>query len=138
MINDAHMILCSAACLPGIGIAGWYFVGWLRRRSADRPTQRAAQSPSAHRPWRALGAAICGLVGVMSFAGVLWIDWRNTPRVFLAFWATILVLLLWLCGLALLDLTRTRQQLRQARAAQRRKLIAFCRDARQRADSTET
>lgn len=87
----------------GAGVA----IGYLRGPFADvDPASRAGG-----RPWRKLGAAICVVVAVMFVAGVYLLDGKPPRHIFLAYWILILVLVMWLCGLALKDLLHTRRWL---------------------------
>lgn len=86
----------------------------------------AKDGPSKHRnrderPWRRIGAAICLLVSVMFVVGVYTVDTPDHPRVYAAFWAVIMGLVLWLCGLAIKDLRYTNRKIAEWRA-QRAKL----------------
>ena len=63
------------------------------------------------RPWRKVGAAICIVVAVMFVVGVTAVDIPERPRAYAAYWLVILVLLLWLCCLALKDVLYTRHLL---------------------------
>ncbi len=55
------------------------------------------------RPWRRLGAALVALVAVAFFAGANFLKADQAPRVYLAFWCVVLVLIVWMCVLALVD-----------------------------------
>lgn len=68
------------------------------------------------RPWRKLGLAICVVVAVMFVAGMMWLDEHRSVRSFAWYWIIILVLLLWLCGLAAYDLWYTRSVIARWRA----------------------
>ena len=49
------------------------------------------------------------VVAVMFVLGICLLDGRPPPRVFLAYWLLVMVLVLWLCGLALKDILHTRR-----------------------------
>lgn len=80
--------------------------------------RNAARNPGigGERPWRKLGLAVCGVVGVMFVAGLVWLDEHRSARSFAWYWIIILVLLLWLCGLAAYDLWYTRRVIARWRA----------------------
>jgi hypothetical protein len=69
-----------------------------------------------HRPWRRLGAAICLLVAVMYVLGVYLVDIPRHPRAYAAFWLVLMLLVIWLCVLALRDILYTRQAIAKWRA----------------------
>ena len=94
---------------------------WARRsRRAHGPTRNAADPNPfliQDRPWRRLGAAICGLVSVMFFVGVNFLDSKREPVTYLVFWIVVFLLILWLCLLVGIDILRT-QRLRAELAHQ--------------------
>lgn len=61
------------------------------------------------RPWRPLGAAICGLATVMFILGVCLLDEKRGRVGFMLFWFVELALALWLCVLAYKDIRHTRR-----------------------------
>lgn len=116
----------GSTCLLGVAIAAWYGFAWMR----GRVEMEGASTPRGQdRPWRRLGAAICGFVGIVSFAGMLLLDWRSTPRLYMLFWVIVLLLVTWLCGLALTDILHTRNLLRIERARRRARLAAMIQGA---------
>lgn len=62
-----------------------------------------------NRPWRKLGAAIVLVVAVMFTLGLYVLDLKGGPVVFVAYWLTVLVLIVWLCILAIRDVLYTRR-----------------------------
>ena len=99
-----------------LGIGGVVAIGYLRNPFAD--VEPDPGSRGGERPWRRLGAAICVVVAVMFVLGIYLLDGKPPPRVFLAYWILVLVLVFWLCGLALKDIMHTRRLL-SARMASR-------------------
>lgn len=85
---------------------------YLRRR----PLKHVANRVGGDRPWRRLGAGICLLVGVMFAIGLAGLNPRTSPRSFTWYWIVVLLLILWLCGLAIKDLLYTRSVLSRWRA----------------------
>ena len=49
------------------------------------------------------------VVAVMFVLGICLLDGKPPPRVFLAYWLLVMVLVFWLCGLALKDILHTRR-----------------------------
>ena len=107
------VVFCAVVLMLGLGCA-WRFV---------RPPTTIGGSHShllqVPRPWRQQGAAICLLLSVMFVLGVALVDIPDNPRAYAAYWLVILVLVAWLCVLAVRDLALTRQLMIKARAAQR-------------------
>jgi hypothetical protein len=97
--------LTASAVVLGFGVV--VGIGYLRGPFAD--VDRDPASRAAGRPWRRLGAAICVVVAVMFVLGIYLLDGKPPPRVFLAYWILVLVLVFWLCGLAFKDLMHTRR-----------------------------
>ncbi|HEY3245419.1 MAG TPA: hypothetical protein VGM03_18920 [Phycisphaerae bacterium] len=102
-----RLVISGLISALGLGCAAWYLLSAVRRAGAE--------SAVAHRrPWRALGAALCGLLAVAFFIGVNYLDARQAPRAYLILWILILLGVLWLCGLALYDILYTRRHYRRA------------------------
>ncbi|MEK6676154.1 MAG: hypothetical protein AABZ47_10930 [Planctomycetota bacterium] len=77
------------------------------------------QPLQGHRPWRTVGAAICVVLVVMFVAGERVFDVPTAtlhPRAFILFWLVMLVLVVWLCLLAVQDILYTRRLVAQWRA----------------------
>lgn len=72
-----------------------------------------------HRPWRRVGAGICLVLAIMFVLGANLVDIPDRPRIYGAFWIVMLLLLLWLCGLAIKDLRYTRRLLLERRDRRR-------------------
>ena len=92
-----------------LGVAVGLVVVYFRRTPPDH--QRRGDALDGFRPWRRLGAAICLVLAVMFVCGVYLMDVRTPPRVFAAYWLVMLVLVLWLCALAVKDVLHTRRML---------------------------
>lgn len=99
------LLLCLLILASGITVGLTYF------RSAAAKKKGAPSSIGGHRPWRKLGAAICLVLAVMFVGGVYLMEPENSPKVFLAYWAIMLVLVVWLFALAFKDLLHTRRAL---------------------------
>lgn len=103
-----------SALLSGSGlvVSIWYLLRARRSRHDLRPN-RAAADPNPFlvqdRPWRRLGAAICGLVSVMFFVGVNLLDSKREPVTYLVFWVVVFLLIIWLCLLVGIDILRTQR-----------------------------
>ena len=103
-----------SALLSGSGLL--VSIGYLLRgrgsRQGSRPNHDAADwNPFLiqDRPWRRLGAAICGLVSVMFFVGVNFLDSKREPVTYLVFWGVVFLLIFWLCLLVGIDILRTQR-----------------------------
>jgi len=120
--------LACCIILFAVGVAcGWhYFLRPILRDVGEGVTT------STERPWRRVGAGICLVLGVMFPLGVYRLDALATPRVFLAYWGVIVILVCWLCVVALRDLAHTRHVLQSRRS--RRNRSGDC-DGGRRADS---
>lgn len=110
----AHPVLKTAISVlilvVGLGCAWW---------SLNAPKRFALAERSAlggNRPWRRLGAVLCVLLSIMFVVGAHAIDVPDRWRSYAAFWILMLILLLWLCGLALRDLWHTRRLLADHRS----------------------
>ena len=97
----------------GLAVSGAYFVGLLRRK--ENPAERALWTKldlpelyEQRRRRRTLGMTIMALISVAFFLGANFINPQVRPRAALAFWLVLLILLVWLCGLALVDLADLR------------------------------
>ncbi len=90
----------------GLGYGVWYLVRSLR---ASGPAAATGQ-----RPWRRLGAALCGLLAITFFIGVNFVDPSRAPAAYLLLWILVLLGILWLCGLAMVDILYTRRHHREA------------------------
>ncbi len=105
-------LLSGSGLLVSIG----YLLRARRCRHGDGPN-RVAADPNPFlvqdRPWRRLGAAICGLVSVMFFVGFNFLDSKREPVTYLVFWIVVFLLIVWLCLLVGIDILRT-QRLRAA------------------------
>ena len=88
---------------------------WLYLRKLT-PARASAPSLGGARPRRRLGAAICFVLSIMFVLGAHLVDVPDHPRVYAAYWVVMLVLLLWLCMLALKDVRYTRRVLNNRRA----------------------
>lgn len=107
------VVFCAVVLMLGLSCA-WRFSR--RPATIGGSHSHLLQVP---RPWRLQGAVICLLLSVMFVLGVALVDIPDHPRAYAAYWLIILVLVVWLCVLAVRDLAFTRQLLIEARAAQR-------------------
>ena len=98
--------------LSGVGCAVFYF------RKPPKISDPITHALLSNRPWRRLGAAICLVLAVMFVLGVYLVDVPDRPRAYAAYWAVMLVLVMWLGSLAIKDILHTRR------------IIATWRDAR--------
>lgn len=64
---------------------------------------------TSERPWRRVGIALVAIIALMFILG-LRINPKSHPREFLGFWCIVLVLLFWLCALAIRDILYTRKR----------------------------
>ena len=94
----------------GVGFA----IVYLRKPAMSDGSSR--QAFGGNRPWRELGAAVCLVLSIMFVAGVNLLDATSSPRLFMAYWLVMLVLVIWLCGLALKDIIHTRHAITTRRA----------------------
>ncbi len=113
-IDMAHPILKTAISVlilvVGLSCAWWSFI------VPDRCVSTARRAIGSNRPGRRLGAVICLLLSIMFVVGAHGIDVPDHWRSYAAFWILMLILLLWLCGLALRDLWHTRRLLADHRS----------------------
>ena len=116
-----------------LGIGAVVAIGYLRGPFADVDPDPASRGEG--RPWRRLGAAICVVVAVMFVLGIYLLDGKPPPRIFLAYWILVLVLVFWLCGLALKDILHTRRLLSAKTAS--RGLADMLAEGRREEDETE-
>lgn len=107
------LAICIAILVTGL-VCGWVYL--------FRPLCRG--EGEGERPWRRLGGGICVVLGVMFAVGVWLVDIPERPRPYAAFWLVMLVLVAWLCVLAVRDLAYTRRQ-QAARRAERAKRMAL-------------
>ena len=98
-----------AAVVCGAGLIGSvaYLVWWLRWR---RGVESVSASPFDRRPWRPVGAALCGLISIWMFVGLYALTWDN-PIALALYWLLLLLLIVWLCLLAARDLLYTRRKM---------------------------
>lgn len=68
------------------------------------------------RPWRKLGAVIAVLLSIMFVVGVQFLGTGGGPGTYLAYWLVMLVLVIWLCVLAIRDVMFTRRWIEERRA----------------------
>jgi phosphatidylglycerophosphate synthase len=99
------LLLSLLILASGIAVGLTYF------RAAAMKKRGAPGSVGGYRPWRKLGAAICLVLAVMFVGGVYLLEPKNSPKVFLTYWAIMLVLVVWLFALAFKDLLHTRRAL---------------------------
>jgi hypothetical protein len=103
MIETGRLVGTGLVGLAGLACSVWLW----RQSSAGGLPGRNNELLRGDRPWRRLGAAIVGFVSVIFFAGANFIDAKRFPRSFAWFWVLVLALVLWLCGLAVVDAVHT-------------------------------
>lgn len=83
--------------------------GMVAAAYAVRPRWFGAGEATRHaaRPWRRVGAGICALLSIMFPVGLSVLDPHGSPRLCLAYWLVILLLVVWLMGLAFKDIRFT-------------------------------
>jgi len=97
---------------------------WFYLRRPPMPDNSPWGANWTHRPWRRVGAAICLVVAVMFVLGVYLVDEPQHPRTYAAFWLVMMVLVVWLCGLALKDVLYTRQLIERWRLDRKKARLA--------------
>ncbi len=113
-VNKLHVLISGVVSAVGLLIAGAYFLGLLLHRDdgAERALWARLDMPQAYtrrRRRRTLGMAMMALISVTFFVGANFIRPEASPRAALTFWILLLTLLIWLCGIALVDLAEVRQ-----------------------------
>lgn len=105
------LVITVVILVTGLG-SGWVYLrgSWLGPRRSGSAVHRHG-TLGEHRPWRQLGAAIFLLVSIMFVLGVALVDIPDHPRAYASYWAVLLALVVWLCGLAIKDVRYTHQQL---------------------------
>jgi uncharacterized membrane protein len=71
--------------------------------------RRAVRDLSGDRPWRKLGAVIMLLLAVMFVLGIYVLDEHRGVWFYALYWLIMMMLVLWLCVLAVRDVVYTRQ-----------------------------
>ena len=106
-------ILGYAIVLVAGLMCAWFYGRTPRMMRSRSKPESGNDSPRRvdDRPWRSVGAAICVVVAIMFVVGVAAVDIPQRPRAYAAYWLVILVLLLWLCCLAIKDVLYTRRLL---------------------------
>ncbi len=108
-----QLIASILILLGGIACA-WFYLG--RPPVSPDETSRFA-TLVADRPWRRVGAAICLLLSIMFVVGLYAVDVPANPKAYAAFWLIIMLLVLWLCVLAVKDVLHTRRLINEWRRA---------------------
>jgi hypothetical protein len=98
-------------------LAGGLACAWVYLRKPPVPENPALRMLRGDRPWRRVGAAICLLLSVMFVLGVYLVDIPQRPRTYAAFWLVMMLLVVWLCMLAIKDMLYTRKMLAKWREA---------------------
>jgi len=89
--------------------------GWIYLLRPLHLRRQGPVPPVDERPWRRVGAGICVVLGVMFPLGVYLLDEHPPPKVYAGFWSVMMVLVLWLCVMALRDVAYTRRVMRSRR-----------------------
>jgi uncharacterized membrane protein len=120
----AHTLLTGAVSGLGLTVSAGYFLRRLIK--GDDPAARAlwakldlADVYERRTRRRSLGMAIMALISVVFFVGANDLSPDSHPRVALLFWVVLLILLLWLCLLAFVDLAEARELRKRLLAASR-------------------
>ena len=92
-----------------------------------------APGASNPRPWRRMGSALIVLIAVM-FALGMFIDPKNHPGKYLIYWSIILLLVVWLCALAIRDILFTRRLIAEWKAERKTELAEQMRRQREGED----
>ena len=112
MIFSTTIEFVFSAVILGLGlsIAGIYLL--VRRSSAttepgwwDRLDTPEGVRIRAHR--RSFGMVIVVVVSTATFVGINFLDPLSGPRQFGYYWLIVLLMVMWLCGLALADIRQT-------------------------------
>ena len=142
---SVHTILTGLISGLGLTVATVYLIGRLTKK--DDPEHRALWAkldmPEAYdrrRRRRALSMAIMALISVVFFVGANYLDPQPHPHLAILFWVLLLILLMWLCALAMIDLAEIRK-LRTKLPLAAHKLfyeeMGRCRPAKNTADDGE-
>lgn len=119
MLADAEEIrFIITAGIGGLGfVAGVAYLVLLKEGPEMPPAlEKVVRDPA---PWgkrtrrRRVGAALMAILGPMFCIGANWLDAQRGAASFVAFWGLFCGMLLWLCGLALLDLLQMHRWRRQ-------------------------
>ncbi|MHC5108784.1 MAG: hypothetical protein ACYTHJ_02765 [Planctomycetota bacterium] len=111
-------LLSIIVLVTGVSIA-WKYL----RFRPDPNTRGSRTQPGvigvSDRPWRRLGAAICLTTAVMFVLGIYLINPERNPAAVATYWLVILLLVVWLCLLAVKDMLHTRRELEKWRDERR-------------------
>lgn len=121
-MSRLHLLLTGLVSGMGLIVSAVYFLGRLGAKddSAERALWAKVDLPELYdrrRRRRTLGMAMMALISVVFFFGANFLNPQVYPPLAVAFWAVLLVLLMWLCLLALADLgdvRRLRSRLHEA------------------------
>jgi len=119
------LTVCIILLFGGLA-CGWIYL--LRPLQLRRP---GLVPPADDRPWRRVGAGICVVLGVMFPMGVYLLEDHPPPKVYASYWSVMMVLVLWLCALALRDVVHTRKVMRtrRRRSAAEDGVGSWCRES---------
>ena len=106
-VSATQWFITGAISALGLFCAAGYWAG--ERRRLQQGGVRRNPLLADPRPWRGVGAAIVALLAVMFFLGINFATPRASPRAYALFWLMMLLLLLWLCSLAWVDIRHTRR-----------------------------
>lgn len=138
-MSDLHSLLTILISGLGLLVPIVYFVSRLIRRD-DTATRAfwarlgSAEIYERRQRRRALGMAIMALISVVFFLGTRFLNPRPNPNLALLFWGVLLLLLAWLCILAMIDLIEARHLRRRLLGAARGMFLAGMRQCDTDAD----
>ena len=115
MTETGRLLVTGSIALIGVASSVWL---WRQAPRNGKPWG-GNELLRGDRPWRRLGAAMVGFVGVMFFAGTNFLDAKASPRDYVLFWFVLLLLILWMCILALVDTFHTLKLRSQQRRRRR-------------------
>jgi len=126
-VAELHTVFTGLISGLGLVVPGVYFVGRLvnKDHSRDRALWAKLDLPEAYdrrRRRRSLGMAMMAVISVVFFVGANYMNPRLHPDLALLFWIVLLLLLVWLCVLAMIDLAEVRRLRRRLLGAARQLL----------------
>jgi hypothetical protein len=110
-----HTALIASAVVSGAGLIlalGYLCICALGKDQRHKGLYDAS-GWAAHRRRRYTATTLVAAISVAFFVGVNFLDETASPLFFVGFWLGVIVLLVWLCTLALADLRQTRREHRR-------------------------